>query len=124
MFACFSCFFQLFKARGWSSIIADYLVDTVLLMVSICVGILTGIEGALVGHLMQQDGTVITGAFFVGATIGFVLCSTLFGLVSSAVNTVIVCFAEAPAEFQANHPQLSQQMVLAWRDAYPTEFGY
>ena len=116
--------FQLFKARGWSSIIADYLVDTVLLMVSICVGILTGILGVLVGHLMQQGGTVLTGAFFVGATIGFVLCSTLFGLVSSAVNTVIVCFAEAPAEFQANHPQLSQQMILAWRDAYPTEFGY
>lgn len=114
----------MFKARGWSSIIADYLVDTVLLMVSICVGIFTGIIGALVGHLMQQDGYVISGAFLAGAMIGFVLCSTLFGLISSAVNTVIVCFAEAPAEFQANHPQLSQQMVLAWREAYPTEFGY
>lgn len=119
--------FQLFQARGWSSIIADYLVDTVLLMVSICVGILTGIIGAVVGNLMQQGeqgGGIIAGAFLVGATIGFVLCSTLFGLVSSAVNTVIVCFAEAPAEFQSNHPQLSQQMILAWRDAYPNEFGY
>lgn len=115
---------QLFKARGWTAIIADYLVDTVLLMVSICVGILTGAIGALVGNVMQQDGTVVAGAFVVGAMTGFILCSTLFGLVSSAVNTVIVCFAEAPAEFQANHPQLSQQMVLAWRDAYPDEFGY
>jgi len=115
---------QLFQARGWTSIIADYLVDTVLMMVSICVGILTGIIGAFVGNLMQQDGAVMTGAFLVGATIGFVLCSTLFGLVSSAVNTVIVCFAEAPAEFQSNHPQLSQQMILAWREAYPNEFRY
>ena len=93
-------------------------------MVSICVGIITGIVGAVVGNLMQQGGAVVAGAFLVGALIGFVLCSTLFGLVSSAVNTVIVCFAEAPAEFQSNHPQLSQQMILAWRDAYPTEFGY
>ena len=119
--------FQLFQARGWSSIIADYLVDTVLLMVSICVGILTGIIGVVVGNLMQQDeqgGGIVAGTFLVGALIGFVLCSTLFGLVSSAVNTVIVCFAEAPAEFQLNHPQLSQQMILAWRDAYPNEFGY
>lgn len=115
---------QLFKARGWSSIIADYLVDTVLLMVSICVGVLTGIAGAFVGHLMQQDRYVIASAFVAGAMIGFVLCSTLFGLISSAVNTVIVCFAESPAEFQANHPRLSQQMVLAWREAYPSEFGY
>jgi len=115
---------SLFQARGWSSIIADYLVDTVLLMVSICVGILTGIIGALVGSVMQQGGAVMAGAFLVGATIGFVLCSSLFGLVSSAVNTVIVCFAEAPSEFHSNHPQLSQQMILAWRDAYPNEFGY
>ena len=93
-------------------------------MVAICVGVLTGILGAVVGSVLQQGGAVIGGAFLVGAVIGFVLCSTLFSLVSSAVNTVIVCFAEAPAEFQSNHPQLSQQMIVAWRDAYPTEFGY
>ena len=116
---------QLFQARGWSSIIADYLIDTVLMMVSICVGIITGIIGALVGSiLMQQGGAALIGAFFVGAAIGFILCSALFSLVSSAVNTVIVCFAEAPTEFKSNHPQLSHQMILAWRDAYPTEFGY
>mmetsp|Transcript_17181 Transcript_17181/g.35284 ORF Transcript_17181/g.35284 Transcript_17181/m.35284 type:complete len:536 (+) Transcript_17181:206-1813(+) len=116
---------KLFQARGWSSIIADYLIDTVLMMVSICVGIITGIIGALVGSvLMQQGGAALIGAFFVGAAIGFILCSALFSLVSSAVNTVIVCFAEAPTEFKSNHPQLSHQMILAWRDAYPTEFGY
>jgi len=115
----------LFQARGWTSIIADMLIDTVLLMVSICVGVITGIIGAVVGGVMlQQGGAVMGGAFLVGMIIGFVLCSTLFSLVSSAVNTVIVCFAEAPAEFHHNHPQLSQQMLVAWRDAYPTEFGY
>jgi hypothetical protein len=56
--------------------------------------------------------------------IGFVISSTLFSLVSSAVNSVIVCYAEAPAEFQANHPQLSEQMRAAWREAYPVDFHY
>lgn len=93
-------------------------------MVSICVGVITGIIGAVLGSFMEQDGAVVAGAFLVGAAIGFVLCSTLFGLVSSAVNAVIVCFAEAPAEFQSNHPLLSHEMVAAWREAYPTEFGY
>jgi hypothetical protein len=56
--------------------------------------------------------------------IGFVMCSTLLSLVSSAVNAVIVCYAEAPAEFQANHPQLSEQMRAAWKTAYPVDFRY
>lgn len=116
---------QLFKARGWTSIIADMLVDTVLLMVSLCVGVITGIVGAIVGGAMQPGrGDVIGGAFVVGGIIGFVLCSTLFGLISSATNTVVVCFAEAPAEFHHNHPKLSSPMLLAWRDAYPNEFTY
>lgn len=115
---------QLFQARGWTSIIADLLIDTVLLMVSICVGVITGIIGAIVGSVMHQNGTIIGGAFIIGMIIGFVLCSTLFGLISSAVNTVIVCFAEAPADFQHNHPVLSSQMIVTWRDAYPNEFRY
>jgi hypothetical protein len=45
-------------------------------------------------------------------------------VVASAVDTVIVCFAEAPAELQLNHPHLSNQMVQAWRLVYPEEFVY
>ena len=56
--------------------------------------------------------------------IGFVMCSTLFSLISSAVNTVIVLYAEAPAEFQANHRQLSEQMRASWKEAYPYDFHY
>jgi len=31
----------------------------------------------------------------------------------------LVCFAEAPAEFEENHPILSEQMRKAYNDAYP-----
>ena len=60
----------------------------------------------------------------VGMMIGFVMCNTLFSLISSAVNTVIVCYAEAPREFEQNYPQLSEQMRVSWRQAYPQEFNY
>jgi hypothetical protein len=46
--------------------------------------------------------------------------ATIFmSIVASAVNTVIVCFAEAPAEFETNHPALSAQMRAAWTQAWP-----
>lgn len=71
--------------------------------------------------------TVIVLFLFVcsiGFIIGVVLCATLFSIVSSAVNTVIVCYAEAPQEFQNNHPELSEKMRAAWRQAWPNEFRY
>ena len=47
----------------------------------------------------------------------------MMSVVGSAVNTVIVCFAEAPAEFEANHPELSREMRMTWRQAWPVECG-
>jgi len=117
----------LFKARGWTSIVADMLVDTVLTMVSSGVGILTGLVGVLIGEIIGGSGTTnetLIVAFLVGMAIGFILCSTLFSLISSAVNATIVLYAEAPNELERHHPQLSQQMRLAWRKAYPNEFQY
>ena len=32
------------------------------------------------------------------------------GVIESAINTVLVCFAEAPEEFEENHPEHSQEM--------------
>ena len=45
------------------------------------------------------------------------------GVVASATDTVIVCFAESPNEFRANYPQLSHDMLSAWRQIYPNEIG-
>lgn len=115
---------NLFKSRGWTAIIADTLVDTVLMMLSFCVGLLTGLVGVIVAASMQQGTGTLAVAFFIGMLIGFVFCTTLFGLISSGVNAVIVLFAESPAEFALNHPQLSQEMLKTWREAYPTDFMY
>ena len=51
----------------------------------------------------------------IGTTFGFVLSNALLvGLIDSAMNTVLVCFAAGPIEFQKNHPRLSQEMRDAW----------
>ncbi len=52
------------------------------------------------------------------------LSSVLMNVIGSAVDTVIVCFAEAPQEFYRNHPDLHNNMVDAWRCAWPAHFSY
>jgi hypothetical protein len=53
----------LFRNRGWTAIIADVLVDTVLLMVSVAVGILTGVVGLIVASIAKLDDATMAGAF-------------------------------------------------------------
>lgn len=117
---------QLFQNKGWSVIITDDLCDRVLFMVSLGVGFLTGIVGwaaaatnqNLLAGLDLGDGTGL-GGFVIGLIVGFAFSSILLSVVGSAVNTVIVCYAEAPREFEINHPQLSSEMRAAWMQAWP-----
>lgn len=115
----------LFRNRGWTSIITDLMVDTVLSMVSVGVGALTAIITLVIGATLNSgDSWTLGSAALVGFFIGYGMSAILFSVVSSAVNTVVVCYAEAPNEFQANHPELSNKMRNAWRQAWPNDFGY
>ena len=118
----------LFQTRGWTTIITDNLSQGVLGLVSVAVGLVTGLVSFLIaqgsGMVLGDELGATAAAFFILFITGAVLTSTLLTLVSSAVNTVIVCYAEAPREFEENHPQLSQDMRAAWRQAWPDEFQY
>lgn len=116
---------KLFRARGWTTIITDTMVDTVLFMVSLGVALFVGVISLAVGAAMNKgDYETMGSAFLVGLLVGYAICATLLSLVGSSVNTVIVCYAEAPNEFQANHPELSETMRSSWSDAWPGEFNY
>lgn len=108
---------NLFKTRGWTTIVTDTLAQGVLGMVSAAVGLITGLVALAIAHgqgmVFGDELGASAASFFVRFIIGSVLTSTLMTLVSSAVNTVIVCYAEAPAEFQRNHPKLSDDMRMA-----------
>lgn len=114
---------ELFQNRGWDAIIADDLVDNVLFLMTLLVGLFMGGIAALIqatGDLIEDtegDETLI--AFVLGLVIGLVVTSILMSTFGSGVNAVIVCFAEGPAEFQQNHPELSNKMRQVWNELYP-----
>jgi len=117
---------ELFKQKGWSVVITDDLNERVFLMMSVGVGTLTGIFGMLAtmmnGSLisdLEDVNNATSVAFGVSFVVGFAFCKMLMSVLGSAVDTVIVCFAESPAEFEANHPTLSREMRSAWMQAWP-----
>jgi len=118
--------FTLFKNRGWEAIIADDLVSNTLLLVSLVVGAIIGAIGLLLqvtsGLITESDVNgedVKVFTFVLGLFVGLVICSILMSVIGSGVNTVIVLFAEAPAEFQQNYPELSNRMREVWSRIYP-----
>lgn len=43
----------------------------------------------------------------------------MMGVVASAVDAIIVCYAEAPNEFNENHPELAREFKTTWEAAWP-----
>jgi len=116
----------LFKNRGWEAIIADNLVGTTMFFLSLAVGLITGAAGIIFVERTDWWSTFANAsgnnkiiAFIIGLIVGLVLCSILLSTIVSGTDAVIVCFAEGPAEFEANHPKLSAEMRRAWSDVYP-----
>ena len=120
--------FTLFKNRGWEAIIAEDLISNVFFFLSLGVG---GVCAAI-GYAFNENtfGDLFANApntglsisatnAILGFVIGLVLASILLSTIGSAVNAVIVCFAEGPAEFEANHPELSRKMRETWLQFYP-----
>jgi hypothetical protein len=113
---------NLLKTRGWNVIITDNLTNRLLGIMSLTVGILTGLCTLFVSFLVDEfeskQGWLGLG-FFIGFVIGILLSGIFMGLLSSAVDSVIVCYAEAPQEFNETHPELAQEMHETWRHAWP-----
>lgn len=58
-------------------------------------------------------------SFLLGFIVGMMICSIVMSTIGSAVNAVIVLFAEAPADFQRNYPELSNNMRQTWSEVFP-----
>jgi hypothetical protein len=57
--------------------------------------------------------------YSIGFIVGVILSGIMMGIVSSAVDTIIVCFAEAPRELEENHPEISHELETTWQEAWP-----
>jgi hypothetical protein len=115
---------QMFADRGWDAIVADDLVGNALALMSVVTGLIIGAIG--VGYAEVDMGfkddfaqNSIWVAFVIGLAAGLTICSIVLSTVASGVNTVIVMFADAPREFEENHPELSQKMREVWNEFHP-----
>ena len=125
--------FQLFQARGWTVIINDQLTARATGMLSLTLALMSGITGWLVHFAMPTlwfTGIVSTPAaaaklaFWTSFGYGLVSSIVVLRVVSSAVDSVVVCFAESPNELRANHSYIARRMIDAWRLAYPSDCGF
>jgi hypothetical protein len=112
----------LFRYRGWTTIINDNLIHGVLSQMGFATGFVTAIVVVPLTLLFTRDINQILLAALVGLIIGAIMSSIIFGGLHSSIDTIIVLYAEAPSEFEANHPELALEMNLSWSMAYPDVF--
>ena len=110
---------KLFETREWLEVVKDGLIQNVLVMASVVIGGTTGTFAVFVeesdGYDFSSFHKAVVTSFIIGSVLGYVLSNILLlGIVGSAVNTVLVCFAAGPFEFDRNHPKLSREMREVW----------
>ena len=121
--------FNLFRQRGWTTLITDNLVFRALFLCNLGIGSVCGLVTSIVCKfviaptLSEGDDFPLSVYFFVAFVIGLLISNVALFPVESAVRTVIVCFAESPAEFDEHHPDLSEMLKAGWSEAYPTIVG-
>ena len=113
--------FELFRHRGWSTIISDALVNRMLGMMCLCIALINTLA-AVIWTLGTSAEVMATCAIF-AFIIGLLMSSMAFGVIVSAVDSIIVLFCEAPAEFKENHPALAQELEETWTQAWPDVFS-
>ncbi|KAL7475575.1 hypothetical protein ACHAW6_001491, partial [Cyclotella cf. meneghiniana] len=112
---------NLFKIRGWQTIIADNLVNRLLGITSLTIGLLTGLCALFAAFVIEESVStqgLIGIGFVVGFFVGLLFSGVFMGLLSSAVDAIIVCYAEAPNELHDSHPAIAQKMHLTWSEAW------
>ena len=120
---------ELFRARGWTSIVSDNLVGYVLAFVTFFVGVITGLLGIVLERMFEdeKEGSFIFGpvngaqywAFGISFVVGLWICSVMMNVVKGAVNALIVCWADSPAKLEYQHPVLTAEMAEAWDSVFP-----
>eukprot|EP00977_Amphora_coffeiformis_P024075 scaffold15034_cov181-Amphora_coffeaeformis.AAC.7 len=124
---------ELFRAKGFTSIITNSLVGYVLGFTQFAVALLTGAAGVALEALITnghsgyiEDGeSYVFGplpaaplAFGVSFVVGLWIASVMMNVLKGAVNTLIVCWADNPAVMEIQHPTLMKEMTDAWSGVF------
>jgi len=123
---------ELFKARGWTTLITDRLVFRVLIMANLGTAALSGALCVLLMlflginkfHSKDDWSIALVIAFWVGFVIGLIISNTVLFVVESAVRTVMICFCEQPMmDPQQARPEL-QELKETYAATYPDIFRF
>lgn len=116
---------ELFQKRGWTSTVTtNDLISNLLWVFSLGIGCLCGFFAVVISSTEKKPLVSLERpksiAFSIGFFVGLTSSKILFSVITSAVNTVVVCFAGNPVELQRNHPECSILMRTAWRESFPS----
>ena len=122
---------DLFKARGWTTLITDRLIFRVLMFANLGIAALTGAVCVLLmvflGHnrfsSADDYNAALAVAFWIGFIVGIIISNTVLFVVESAVRTIMVCFAEQPGE-GSGRTQLSHELRSTYAATYPGMFEF
>jgi len=111
---------SMFHSRGWTAIINDDLIETVLYVACLGIAALTSLVGGGVAYA-QAGGNLesVYTPVFISLLVGFFLSSTILGVVDSATKTIFVCYAKAPSALHATHPTSFYKINEAWGQFHP-----
>jgi hypothetical protein len=118
---------EIFKARGWSGVVADRLIPYILRIICYLITFGSGFFGLVVeeydGYSFTNFRKPTSTAFIIGCFVGYVLSSVCLKVVESTVSTVLVCFSVAPYAFKYHHPMLSNEMRASWGGTWLDEMS-
>lgn len=107
---------QMIKERGIDAMINDDLSDAVIMMGCVLSGVVTGVIGGLWAY--KQDFPGWLGAAILAAIIGIIMAGLILSVMTSAIATVFVIWAEDPEAMRANRPQHFQAISDASKAMY------
>ncbi|CAK4287937.1 unnamed protein product [Aphanomyces euteiches] len=124
---------QLFREKGWSGVVNDSLVSSVLSMGCLVVGTATGIVGVtwfyvatacseaeMALHPAQcETFNVIMMTFVSCGAMGYAMCAVVSSILDSIVATIFVCFAEDPVALHITNSDEYIAIIDAWRQFHP-----
>ena len=91
----------LFRGKGWLNVlINDDITDFVITVSNFAIGIVTMFSGYYFAYFMGLTGVNLTLLTTLGFLAGYFTSRTTLSIISAAVSTVYICFAENPEIFK------------------------
>jgi hypothetical protein len=110
----------LMSNKFWELLINDSLLSAVFFMGSMMSGAVAGVVGGIWAHSVSIEAA--GGIAVLAFVIGFVLSSLFMIVLSSAVATTYVVWAEDPAAMLRNRPEHYNRIAAAAQGKYPAEY--